>query len=214
MDISEFKHGAKVVLGSAIAFLIISIFNWQEVEFAGIAAAGVSMWHGFGVLVGLLLIVLIVWEGIRLANMKFEIGLSPAMVTTALAVLILVFTILKFLSDNEFRTFWAWLGLLLAIVITVFAFQNMTAAGESLADMKNSMSAAASSAAASAKAASSSAGTAKAAAGEADAAAVEADVAAVEADVAAVVATEAAIEADVAADVAVDAAIDAEEEQK
>ena len=48
------------------------------------------MWHGWGVLAGLLAIAIIVWEGLRLANMKIEIGLTPAMVTAALAILLLV----------------------------------------------------------------------------------------------------------------------------
>ena len=153
MDISKLTHGIKLVLGATIAFLIVSIFNWQEIDFQGIASAGVSMWHGWGVLAGLLALVIIVWEGLRLANVKLEIGMTPAMVTTALAILLLLFTVLKFLVSNEFRTFWAWLGLLLAILIAVGAFLNMQATGESIAEMGSSMKAAAGSAAAAAKAA-------------------------------------------------------------
>ena len=152
MDISQLTHGIKLVLGASIAFLIVSIFNWQEINF-GAASAGVSMWHGWGVLAGLLAIVIIVWEGLRLANMKVEIGLTPAMVTAALAILLLFFTVLKFLISNEFRTFWAWLGLLLAIFVAVGAWLNMRATGDSIAEMGSSMKAAAGSAAAAAKAA-------------------------------------------------------------
>lgn len=151
MDISKLSHGAKLLLGATIAFLIVSIFNWQEVEFAGIAAAGVSMWHGWGVLAGLLAVAILAWEGLRLANMKVEIGLSPAMVTSGLAILLGLFTLLKFLVDNEFRTFWAWLGLILAIAIVVSAVMNMQASGESIGDMKTSMVAAAGGAAAAAR---------------------------------------------------------------
>ena len=115
MDISKLTHGAKMVLGGTILFLIVSIFHWQEVDL-GIVSVGVNMWHGWGVLAGLVAIAIIVWEGLRLANMKIEIGLTPAMVTAALAILLLVFTVLKFLVSNEYRTFWAWLGLLLAIL--------------------------------------------------------------------------------------------------
>jgi hypothetical protein len=79
MDMSKLTHCAKLVLGATIAFLIVSIFNWQEVDFAGIASAGVSIWHGWGVLAGLIAIAIIVWEGLRLANMKVEIGLIPAL---------------------------------------------------------------------------------------------------------------------------------------
>jgi hypothetical protein len=153
MDISKLTHGAKLVLGASIAFLIVSIFHWQEIDFQGIASVGVSMWHGWGVLAGLLAIAIIVWEGLRLANLKIEIGLTPAMVTAALAILLLFFTVLKFLVSNEFRTFWAWLGLLLAIFIGVGAFMNMRAMGDSISEMGSSMKSAAGSAAAAAKAA-------------------------------------------------------------
>ena len=111
------------------------------------------MWHGWGVLAGLVAIAIIVWEGLRLANMKIEIGLTPAMVTAALAILLLVFTVLKFLVSNEYRTFWAWLGLLLAILIAVGAWVNMKQLGESVSEMGASMKTAASSAAAAAKSA-------------------------------------------------------------
>src|SRR5690349_19385211 len=152
MDISKLTHGAKMVLGGTILFLIVSIFHWQEVDL-GIASVGVNMWHGWGVLAGLIAIAIIVWEGLRLANMKLEIGLTPAMVTAALALLLLVFTVLKFLVSNEFRTFWAWLGLLLAILVAVGAWVNMKQLGESVSEMGASMRTAASSAAAAAKSA-------------------------------------------------------------
>lgn len=152
MDISKLNTGIKLVLGASIAFLVVSIFNWQEIDI-GVVSAGVSMWHGWGVLAGLLAIAIIVWEGLRLANMKIEFGLTPAMVTAGLAILLLLATVLKFLVDNEFRTFWAWLGLLLAIAVAVGAFLNMKEAGDSFSEMGASMKTAAGSAAAAAKAA-------------------------------------------------------------
>ena len=71
--LSELSHGAKVVLGSAIALLIVSFFNWFEVKNT---SYGESMWHGIGFLAGLLVIVLIVWQAIRLANINIEIGVT------------------------------------------------------------------------------------------------------------------------------------------
>ena len=65
MDISKLSHGAKLVLAGTVAFLLVSFFNWQEVEFGDIASAGVSMWHGVGILAGLLALALLVWEGLR-----------------------------------------------------------------------------------------------------------------------------------------------------
>ena len=152
MDISKLTHGIKLVLGASILFLIVSFFSWQKVEL-GPYSTGVTMWHGLGILAGLLVLAIIVWEGLRLASVKLEVGLTPAMVTAALAILLLLFTVIKFLAGNEFRTFWAWLGLLLAILVAVGAWLNMRATGDSIAEMGSSMKAAAGSATAAAKSA-------------------------------------------------------------
>lgn len=158
MDISKLSQGAKLVLGGSIAFLIVSVFNWQEVEFAGIASAGRSMWSGIGVIAGLLAIAIVVWEGLRLANVKLEFGIPHAMVTAGLSFLLVLFTVIKFLADGEFRTFWAWLGLLLSIVVAVGGFLHMKDSGLSMGDMKTQMAGAAASASAAARSAADSVG--------------------------------------------------------
>jgi hypothetical protein len=145
---NELTTGAKLVLGATIAFLIVSFFEWFEVggEIGEAVEAfggdnGVSMWNGIGWLAGLLALALIVWQAIRLANIDLEIGLTPAMITAALAVLTLLFTFIRFIDkpggDAVDRTFWAWLGLALAIVIAIGAWMNMQASGESLADVRS-----------------------------------------------------------------------------
>jgi hypothetical protein len=134
--LAEINHGAKVVLGGSIAFLIVSFFNWQEVDLGAFGEAGVSMWDGVGWIAGLLAIAIIVWQAIRLSNMNLEIGVGPAMVTAFLAVLLLLFTVIKFFADNEFRTWAAWVGLILAIVIAGGAWANMKLTGESIGDLQ------------------------------------------------------------------------------
>jgi hypothetical protein len=134
--LAEINHGAKVVLGATILFLIISFFNWQEVDLGAFGEAGISMWHGIGWLAGLLAIAIIAWQAIRLANLNLEIGVGPAMVTAFLAVLLLLFTVIKFFADSEFRTWAAWVGLILAIVILAGAWANMKLTGESVADLQ------------------------------------------------------------------------------
>ena len=134
--LAELTHGAKVVLGAAIAFLIISFFNWQEVDLGAFGSAGVSMWHGVGWIAGLLAIAIIAWQAVRLANINVEVGVTPSMITAFLAVLLLLFTVIKFFADSEFRTWAAWVGLILAIVVCVGAWMNMQAAGEGLSDVR------------------------------------------------------------------------------
>ena len=145
--LSELSHGAKVVLGAAIALLVVSFFNWFQ--YAGIGFA--NMWNGIGVLAGLLLIALIVWQALRLVNINLEIGVTPSMITAALSVLVLIFVAIRWLdkpgpsiaNEGVSRTFWAWLGLILAIAIVVGAWMNMQAAGEGLADIRTQVGSAA-----------------------------------------------------------------------
>lgn len=143
--LAELSHGAKVVLGSALLLLLISFFNWFELDDAlGVSGAGENMWHGIGLLAGLLLIALIAWQAIRLANINVEIGVTPAMITVFLAVLMFVFVLIRFIdkpgsgvvADVVDRTLWAWIGLILAIITVAGAWWNMQLAGEGLEDLR------------------------------------------------------------------------------
>jgi hypothetical protein len=140
----ELTTGAKLVLGAAVVLFIVSWFNWFEVEGFG----GENMWNGIGVLAGLLLIALVVWQGLRLANIELEIGVTPSMITAGLAILTLVFVFIRFIdkpggdlaAEVIDRTVWAWLGLALAIVLVIGSWMNMQATGESLADIRATLS--------------------------------------------------------------------------
>jgi hypothetical protein len=155
MDLSRLTLGSKVVIGLGVLMLIDSFLHWQEVSLGPISA-GVSMWHGLGVLVGLLLLAILVWEAAQLAGIKIALGpLSSSMVTIALSALLVLFTLIKVLA-NDFVAVWAWIGLVLAAGMAVGAWLSMQSAGESLSDLKSSVTAAASSATAAAKSAASS----------------------------------------------------------
>ena len=104
------------------------------------------MWHGIGVSPACWHRA-VVWQAIRLANINIEVGVTPAMITAALAMLLVIFVIIRFLvtpaldrNDGEFRTFWAWIGLALAIIVAVGAWMNMQAAGESFRDVRDKVS--------------------------------------------------------------------------
>ncbi len=151
---NDLTTGAKVVLGSTIAFLIVSFFSWfhytgpgkDELEAIG-ADTGITMWHGVGWIAGLVAIALLVWQAVRLANIELEIGVTPSMITAALSLLVLIFAVIRWLDkpggDFVGRTFWSWLGLALAIVMVVGAWMNMQAAGESLTDVRERLAVAA-----------------------------------------------------------------------
>ena len=126
-------RGAQIMLVAAVLLLISTFFNWQEVDFdlgaLGEGSAGVSAWDNFwGVVMGLLTIVLIAWLGARLAGIDIPVPMSTAMISAVLAALILLFAVLKNLID-DYSTFWSYLGVALAVVIAIGAWLEVQAAG-------------------------------------------------------------------------------------
>jgi len=125
-------RGLQVMLVGSILLLIDSFLDWQQVSgnvFGQEVSAGQSGWHGWGVLMGILTIILIAWLLVRLAAVDINLPVSDAMTGALLGFLILLFTIIKFLVDNEFRHWPAWVGLVLAIVIAVGAWLAVQEAG-------------------------------------------------------------------------------------
>jgi hypothetical protein len=121
-------RGMQLMLVAGVLLLIDTFLNWQEVTVLGISA-GVNAWHGWGVLVGLLTIALLVWIVARVAAPDIRLPVSDTMAGAALGTLIVLFTLIKILVDNEFRTVWAWIGLVLAVLIAVGAWLEVTAGG-------------------------------------------------------------------------------------
>jgi len=125
-------RGAQIMLVAGVLLLIDSFFRWQEVsvEVLGIdASGGVSAWDDLGgLLMGLLTIVLVAWLGLRIAGVDIKLPVSGATIGAALAVLILLLAIIKNLED-DYSTFWAWLGMAFAAAIAVGAWLEVQAAG-------------------------------------------------------------------------------------
>jgi hypothetical protein len=126
-------RGAQIMLVAGVLLLISTFLNWQEVEFdlgpLGEGEAGVSAWDNFwGVVLGLLTIVLIAWLVVRLLAIEIPLPLSAAMIGAILGGLILLFAVLKNLID-DFSTIWSYIGVLLAIAIAIGAWLEVQAAG-------------------------------------------------------------------------------------
>jgi len=98
---------------------IVLFFDWQRVDLGSFGTHSANGWHGWGVLVGLLVIALILWEAAQVLGVKVELPIKPALLSAGLAAGVLLFTVIKFLVDNEFRHWPAWVGLILAIVIGI-----------------------------------------------------------------------------------------------
>jgi hypothetical protein len=113
-DLSKLSTASKILLGAGILYLIDLFMRWQEVCFLDVCG-GVNGIDGIGIINLLLVLGLIVWEGMAIANV--QINAPRALVSAALAGALVVFTILKILIDMEEIAIWAWIGLVLALVI-------------------------------------------------------------------------------------------------
>jgi hypothetical protein len=120
MKFAELGRGTQLLLVGGILLLIDSFLDWQQVSALGVTA-GASMWDGVGVVAGLLLIGLLVWEGAQVAGVtrNLELPVSAALISVGLAIGVAAFTVIKFLVANEARHWPAWIGLILAVVIAI-----------------------------------------------------------------------------------------------
>jgi hypothetical protein len=142
-DLMKLSRDVQVVLGGALLYVILSFLDWQQVCFSGggvSACGGVSEWHGIGVIGGLVAVALLAWEVGRLLGLKIELGaLSPGLISVALALALLVFTVITFLSHSAFRHWPEWVALLVSILIAVAAVRRARGEGVEMPNIGSAM---------------------------------------------------------------------------
>jgi hypothetical protein len=126
-------RGMQIMLVAGVLLLLDTFFAWQKVTVSilGVEAASVkaNAWHGFwGVVMGLLVIVLVAWLVARLAAVDIPLPVSSAMLAVGLAVVILLFALIKNLAD-DYSTFWSYLGVGLAALVAVGAWLQVQESG-------------------------------------------------------------------------------------
>jgi hypothetical protein len=136
-DIAAMSMATKAMLISGILLLIDSFLPWQKVcvEFLGQGAcASASAWGGngswAGLIMGILLIVLILFEVSKLANMSMELPIAPTKAAAYLGFAVVVFGLLKFiivLTSDVSAAFGAWLGVILLAALGYASFLYLKA---------------------------------------------------------------------------------------
>jgi hypothetical protein len=126
---------AQGVLAGTVLYIIFSFLDWQQVCF-GPACAGVSEWHGGGGTITVLsAFLLLAWEIVRLLNVRINVGgASPGLISFGLTLLLLLLTIITFLTHNEARHWPAWIGLILALLIAAAGFARSKEEGVEMSD--------------------------------------------------------------------------------
>ena len=123
------------MLVASVLLLIDLFLPWQD--FGVSEAIGVDIddsfsgWRGFaGVVLGLLTIVTLAWLVVRLMAVNIPLPVSSAMTAALLGVLVAAFGIIKLLSIlGDEQTIWAWIGVILAILVAVGAYMQVQEAG-------------------------------------------------------------------------------------
>ena len=121
-------RGAQLMLVGAVLLLVDLFLPWQDFDIGDLGQF--SGWRGVGVIVGILTIVLLAWLIVRLASVNIPLPVSTAMTAALIGTLLLIFTVIKILTIlGDESTIWAWIGLGLAVLIAVGAFQAVQEAG-------------------------------------------------------------------------------------
>jgi hypothetical protein len=131
--VNALSRSSQLLLGAGVLLFVFLFFDWQQVC-AGGFCGGRSGWHGWGVAVGLFTIALVLWELALVAGSNIQLPVKPVIVSAALAAAVLLFTVIKFFVDNEFRHWPAWVGLILAGVIAVGGWLRWS--GDSVKEMR------------------------------------------------------------------------------
>ena len=130
--LSKLSIPMKIVLAGGLVLLIDTFLPWQRAcGSVGGSSLCVSRngWHGFGVIVGLLVIALLCWEILRLAGIKIRLPLHHSLVSACIGAALVLFTVIKIFDDSEFRAYGSWLGLVLAIVVGIGAWMGLQEGG-------------------------------------------------------------------------------------
>lgn len=132
-DMSKLTTADKLVLGGGILLLLDSFLSWQKVcvsdlvgSLGGLAnfCGKANAWGGngsfFGLLMGLLLIILIVWEVMQIGGMagNVKMPVSASKGTAYLGFGAVVFGLLKFiLAVTNHGALFAYVGLILILAV-------------------------------------------------------------------------------------------------
>ena len=141
--LTKLSREMQIVLGGAVLYVIFSFFDWQQVSGFGVTY-GRSEWTGIGVIAALLGIALLAYELTRAFEVKVPMGdtITPGHASAGLALALLIFTVLTFLTHGTARHWPAWIGLLLSIIIAVAAFKRAKDEGVTIPELPKSTSAA------------------------------------------------------------------------
>jgi hypothetical protein len=134
-DMTKLSTADKIILGAGFLYFIDLFLPWNRKCLSilpGAKTCGTALgWHGIGILAGLLIIALLLWEGALAAGVQVNTGtIRKGLVSLVLAGALLLFTLIRVLIKPSVIVFtlsvwiWGWIGLILAVVIAYGGFMR------------------------------------------------------------------------------------------
>ena len=114
-DWSKMSTASRILIIAGALYIIDLFLPWQSIDLGVLGSQTESGASGIGVLNLLLAIALVAWEVMAVAGV--EVNAPKSLISAALAGGIVLFTILKIIVDSDAMTIFAWIGLILALVI-------------------------------------------------------------------------------------------------
>ena len=130
MSLDKVSTARRVILGSGAVLLIWSFFPWNGFDLGGIASGlGIktsytwNAWHGMGIVMGLFLIALLVWEAVQIfaPDAIPELPVKPLMISLGLGVVTVLFGVIRVFEYGA-RKWEIWIALLLIIALAAGLF--------------------------------------------------------------------------------------------
>ena len=124
---ARLSTGSKILLATGVLLFIDLFLPWQrecvDLGAFGGGCASLNGFNGLGILVALLVIALLVWEGLLIAGVNINMGTtSPALISAILGAATALFTIILLLTRLSSISFGAWIGLILGLVLAYGAY--------------------------------------------------------------------------------------------
>lgn len=129
-DMARVSMGSKGLLITGVLLFIALFFPWED--FGGevedvfgvdVPGATVNGFNGVGVIVAILVIGLLVWEGLIAAGVTMNLGTtSPALISAVIGGATVLFALIKFLTSLDAIAWGAFLGLVLALAMAYAAY--------------------------------------------------------------------------------------------
>ncbi|HEV8572965.1 MAG TPA: hypothetical protein VGR49_07985 [Actinomycetota bacterium] len=120
-DWARLTMGQKGVLITGVLLFIDLLLPWNKVGECPFCVS-VNGWSGMGVIAGLLVVALLVWEGLNAAGALATMTAPIPLVSAVLAGGVALFALLRALLDLEFASFGLWLGIILALAMGYAAY--------------------------------------------------------------------------------------------